>query len=365
MAIDRRAFLIGTGLILAPGAGIAALARDEGEAGAVVSACQKPDGSYAIVALTLDGRIVREIPLEARGHDIALHRPSGRTVAFARRPGTFALALDSRTRREPVLIGAPLGRYFCGHGVFSKDGRLLYATESNSETGQGLLGIYDVAAQYRRVGEMATHGIDPHEVILLADGRTLAVANGGIEESGRVKLNISTMDPSLCFIDADTGALKVEHHLPPEIHKLSIRHLAVDKRVNVWFGGQWEGDLETSPELIGRASLDRPLSIIAPDAPRGVELRGYIGAVAISGDGETLAVAAPRAGRIVYVATATGAIAGETVLADGCGLAGIDNEDFIMSSGHGIVQREHKAQTKGAPATFPGFAFDNHLKLLG
>ena len=45
---------------------------------------------------------------------------------------------------------------------------------------------------------------DPHEAILLADGKTLAVANGGIEthiETGREKLNLDFMQPSLALVE--------------------------------------------------------------------------------------------------------------------------------------------------------------------
>ena len=50
------------------------------------------------------------------------------------------------------------------------------------------------SADFARVGEFPTHGVGPHELLLLGDGRTLAVANGGIEthpDFGRAKLNIA------------------------------------------------------------------------------------------------------------------------------------------------------------------------------
>ena len=164
--------------------------------------------------LSLDGNVLRELPLEGRGHDIALDRASGQAVVFARRPGSFALAFDIQDRREPVLFTTPANRHFYGHGVFSRDGRLLYATEHDNETRAGLIGVYDASGGYRRVGEVPSYGIGPHEVILLADGKTLAVANGGIEthiETGREKLNLDSMQPSLAFVDAGTGRLLSQH----------------------------------------------------------------------------------------------------------------------------------------------------------
>jgi hypothetical protein len=143
-----------------------------------------------------------------------------------RRPGSFALAFDIHDRREPVLFTTPANRHFYGHGVFSRDGRLLYATEHDNETRQGLIGVYNATAGFKRIGEMPTYGIGPHEVILLADGKTLAVANGGIEthiETGREKLNLDSMQPSLAFVDSTSGALIAQHKQSSELHKLSIR----------------------------------------------------------------------------------------------------------------------------------------------
>ncbi len=372
MAIDRRHFLIGSALTLASAsrafAGVLdATDEDLVEAGDLVAACRRPDGSYSVVILTLDGAIVREYPLKERGHDIALDSSSGQAVVFARRPGSFALAFDIHGRREPVLFTTPANRHFYGHGTFSQDGRLLYATEHDAETRQGLVGVYNATAGYRRIGELPTHGIGPHEMILLPDGKTFAVANGGIEthiETGREKLNLDTMMPSLAFIDSQTGELLAQHKQSIALHKLSIRHVAADAQGAVWFGCQWEGETAESPELVGCASLDKPLRIIEPDTPHGAALAGYIGAVAIDGAGRVLAASAPRAGRIVYIDTENGKLIGETQLMDSCGLTGLTKSAFVMSSGMGVVQSEEPDHTHLTMASFPGRAFDNHLRLI-
>ena len=372
MAIDRRHFLIGSALVLASAsrsfAGVLDMADDEAvQAGDLIAACRRPDGSYSVVILTLDGAILREYPLKERGHDIALDRPSGQAVVFARRPGSFALAFDIHGRREPQLFTTPANRHFYGHGVFSHDGRLLYATEHDAETRQGILGVYNATAGYRRIGEMPTYGIGPHEVILLKDGKTFAVANGGIEthiETGRDKLNVDTMMPSLAFIDCEAGTLLAQHTQSSSLHKLSIRHIAADVQGKVWFGCQWEGEAADTPELVGCAGMDKQLRIMEPDIPRGVSLAGYIGAVALDGAGRILAASAPRAGRIIYVDTEKGKIVGDTQLMDGCGLTGLAKSGFALSSGMGVLQSEEPDHTHLTVASFPGRAFDNHLRLI-
>lgn len=375
MAIDRRHFLIGTTLTMASAAGTRAFAGmlddDSGSplaAGDLVAACRRPDGGYSVVVLSLDGTIVRELPLQGRGHDIALDKRSGQAVVFARRPGSFALAFDLHDRREPVLFTTPANRHFYGHGVFARDGRLLYATEHDNDTRDGLIGVYDASGGYRRIGEFPTYGIGPHEVILLADGKTLAIANGGIEthiETGREKLNLSSMQPSLAFIDSTSGKLLSQHMQGASLHKLSIRHLAQDAGGAVWFGCQWEGAEAETPELVGCAGLDQPLRIVEPARPMGAELAGYIGAVAVSGDGRIIAASAPRAGRIIYVDSERAAIIGETLLMDGCGVTGAPRSGFAMSSGMGVLQTDQPDHTHLVTTTFPGRAFDNHLRIIG
>ncbi len=376
MAIDRRNFLVGTAMTLASAHASQAFAGvlDEEQfgitSGDLIAACRRPDGTYSVVILSVDGTILRELPLEGRGHDIALYQAGGEAVVFARRPGSFALAFDIHGRREPVLFTTPANRHFYGHGTFSRDGRLLYATEHDNDTRAGLIGVYDASGGYRRIGEFPTYGIGPHEAILMADGNTLAVANGGIEThiepgmTGREKLNVETMQPSLAFIDVRSGRLISQHMQSKGLHKLSVRHLAQDASGAIWFGCQWEGAAFDTPELIGCAGIDTPLRIIEPADPMGAKLAGYIGSVAISGDGRLIAASAPRAGRIVYVDTERRAIVGETLLMDSCAIIAASENRFAMTSGMGIVQVDAPDHTHLATMTFPGRSFDNHVRMI-
>lgn len=363
MAIDRRQFLVGS--LVALGSARQALAgAPTAETAVYATACHQPDGSYAVLLVGEDGRILRDIPLSARGHDIAIDRINRRAVVFARRPGYFAAAFDLDGRAEPTVFAPEEGRHFYGHGAFSRDGRLIYTSEHNIDTGDGVIGIYDTAG-FRRVGELPSYGIGPHEAILLADGKTLAIANGGFGSdpaTGRESVDLTGMEPTLAFVDVESGQLKAKHGLAPEINMLSLRHLAADARGNVWFGGQWQGGLEDSPELIGCAALDRPIKILEPATPLGVALKGYIGSVATSADGRFLAASAPRAGKIVYADTETGKIVHEVEIEDGCGIAASGDRTFAMSSGKGLVRIEHAGDAAPSEFTFAGTEFDNHLR---
>lgn len=364
MAIDRRDFLIGS-VIAVGAAGGHAFARDTTPA-AFASACRRANGSYAIVLITASGRIVKEIAIAARAHDIAWSAVTGRAVAFARQPGEFAVAFEPGKDREPVLFAPPDNRCFFGHGVFSSDGRLLYTTENDIDLGLGCIGVYDAGAGFRRVGEFASGGVGPHELILLDDGETLAIANGGYETlpaTGRQAIDIAGMQPSLVFIDRRHGTVLARHDQPRELAALSIRHLAVDADGRVWFGCQWEGSPDAAPAVIGRASRDSAPLLIQAEAASGAALKGYVGSLAMSRDGRTLAASAPRAARIVYIDVASGRLSSETRLADGCGIAA-SGDGFTISSGHGRLI-SHQSETGDLTLSVAdGMALDNHLRAL-
>jgi hypothetical protein len=369
MAIDRRQFLIGSVVSLA--AAGEAWASAEGLATAsprlYASGARLADGTYAVLVVADDGRILREIPMSARGHDIAVDRVARRAVIFARRPGSFALAFDVAGRRAPEVFAPPPDRHFYGHGVFSRDGRLVYATEHDIDTGEGVIGIYDATGSWRRVGEFPSYGVGPHEAILLSDGRTLAVANGGFGNdpaTGRESIGVADMQPNVAFVDLASGALKARHGVPAAINLLSLRHLAETPAGDIWFGAQWLGGLEDAPALLGRVGLERPIVLHETADPMGLALKGYIGAVAVSGDGRLLAASAPLAGRIVYLDTGTGRIAHEIAIKDSSGITtGAGAGEFAMSTGEGVVRIEDR-DGRARAREFPGTEFDNHLRRI-
>ena len=215
MEIERRAAL---GLLAGGIAGSLLPASVRSEAAApdaplYLSARAGTAGDDRASGFSADGARVFDLPLPGRGHSFAVHPDGSVAVHFARRPGRFALVLDLGQGTVARTVAAPDGRHFYGHGVFSPDARLLYATENDFVGERGVIGVYDAARGYARVGELPSHGIGPHEIALLSDGETLVVANGGIAthpDLPRVKLNLPTMAPSLCFVDRRSGALRRE-----------------------------------------------------------------------------------------------------------------------------------------------------------
>ena len=198
---------------------------------------------------------------------------------------------------------------------------MLVTTENDITRGQGVLGLYDAADGYRRIGELPAHGIGPHDIALLPDGRTLAVANGGIltlPESGRDKLNLDTMRPSLNLIELAGGRLLDERRLPDRLHRLSIRHLAqaeggADRRRPAMGGRARRAWCRWWPSTAAMAwsPLDAP-----PDAL--ATMAGYVGSVAFDRSGALLAASCPRGDRIAFWRVADGAFLRTVEIADAC-----------------------------------------------
>ncbi|WP_091579539.1 DUF1513 domain-containing protein [Mesorhizobium qingshengii] len=356
--MDRRDFLraAGAGFMaaMAPSAWAKTLAADAVFATAFV----KRDGSYGAAVLSEAGKVLHAIDLPDRGHDVTFDPVSKRSVVFARQPGTFAVVFDHTGRDAPLTIASITGRHFFGHGVFSTDGTLLYATENDFDSAAGVVGVYDARAKFNRIGEFPTYGMGPHELLLMGDGSTIAVANGGIEthpDYGRAELNIATMKPSYVLIDRVTGDLVEKHELPAALHQLSIRHMDTDQTGTVWFGCQYRGPGTDRPLLVGRAARGKDLQLL--DMPRDVltGFRNYIGSVAVNPVAGTVAVSSPEGNSLAVIDVASGKVVSTSALVEVCGVAP-DGTGFMATTGTGEI-----VAGSGATRSEPDYVWDNHM----
>ena len=352
----RRSFIAG---VLATGLAPRPTWADVGNP-AYLSAGMKPDGSHVLCGLTATGGISFERPLPARGHAAAAHPTRPDAVAFARRPGTYAIVVDCTNGRQKARLDARSGRHFYGHGTFSADGDLLFTTENDFENAKGVVGVWDVKSGYQRVGEFFSGGIGPHDIKMMPDGQTLVVANGGIEthpESGRTKLNIPTMRPNLSYLSLD-GTVLEQVELDKGLRRNSIRHLAVAKDGSVAFAMQWQGDLNDHPPVFGvhRRGHKPQLSVAPPDANR--KMLGYAGSIAVCEGEGTVAVTSPRGGVLQVFDLKGRTLRGQVELEDVCGIAP-RAKGFFATNGLGAVLVEAYRGRSGA--AWHDIRWDNHL----
>ncbi|MEQ8653382.1 MAG: DUF1513 domain-containing protein [Kiloniellales bacterium] len=293
-AIDRRYLLLAAlGLALPLGA-------EAARSPAVLAYCTRPERGAPELVLHTGADEIFRLALPGRGHGFAWDPVARRAVLFARRPGDWCLLFDPDRPESMRWITAAAGRHFYGHGCFSRDGALLYASENDFEAARGCIGVYEVASSYRRIGELESCGVGPHDLCMLPNGRLL-VANGGIEthpDYGRAKLNLSEMRSSLTILDRGTGQKLSDTRTPETWQKLSLRHLALDPRGRPWFAAQFEGQRYQPAPLAGW--LDPEQGLVFADEPQAQwrALEGYGASIACFG--ERVAVSFPRAQRLLF-----------------------------------------------------------------
>ncbi|MBY3223248.1 DUF1513 domain-containing protein [Rhizobium laguerreae] len=323
-AINRRSFVKAAGLgFLATLTPRSLMALERTDA-VYASGIRAADGSFAIATVTERGEIVDQVALPARAHGMAFSAATGKTVAFARRPGTYAMIVDPWNKGEPIVISSREDRHFYGHGAFSPDGRLLYASENDFDGNRGMIGLYDATDRFTRIGEFETYGIGPHDMTVSDDGRLLIVANGGIEthpDFGRTKLNLGEMQPSLALIDAATGALVEKHVLPAEWAELSTRHVDLDGEGRIWFACQYEGHRKDLPPLVGHFAKGEDLTFIDLPGETTRRLANYVGAIAVNRSEGLVGITSPKGGASVTIDARTGKMLAETSVPDAAGIA--------------------------------------------
>lgn len=323
-----------------------------------LAAAREEDGHFALFGLDAEGGVTFRVPLPARGHAGAGHPTRTEAVAFARRPGTFALVLDCGIGAARHWLAPPEGRQFNGHGVFAEGGALLLTSEQRVEDSAGMIGVWDAEAGYRRIGEYPTGGIGPHDLRLTPDGATLIVANGGIatDATDRTKLNVPTMRPNLTYQTVD-GAILDQVELEPDLRKNSIRHLAVRNDGLVGFAMQWEGEDGAAPPLLGLHRQGQAALLAKAPLADELAMQGYAGSIAFSGDGQEIAITSPRGGRL-HRFSADGDFLGSVSRTDVCGLAA-RADGYLASDGLGGLIAV--APNGTSPLARIDCAWDNHI----
>ena len=337
--------------------------------GVLVSASDDLDGRHFVTASDMTGRPLFSIEVETRCHGIVLDpsRPH-RAIVIARRPGVLAYDVDLASGTIARRLRSADDRHFYGHGVFSRDGSLLFTSENDIPRSEGVVTVRD-GRDLRVVGELRTRGIGPHEILLLPDGHTLVVANGGLvsdlaDGTRRRDLNIPSMDPSLVHLDVRDGRLLAQAR--PDDHFASVRHLAAAADGTVAVAMQYEGPETTPYPVIGfHRGGDR---IVAGEAPRDVLVRmtRYSASVCVAPNG-VAAATCPRGDLVVLFDVASGRLVGTHEIRDAGGVAvAPGGRAFVVTTGLGEVHflDTERLERLREAARRPDVRWDNHAVAL-
>ncbi|WP_174855870.1 DUF1513 domain-containing protein [Vibrio atypicus] len=312
-------------------------------------------GRYSAVVADEFGMPIRQLPLPERGHGVATNKALNHAVAFARRPGTFFVVFDYLTGENIKVSLASAKRHYYGHGVYSNDGQWLYATEGERGTSRGVIGVYDVQANYEKVAEFTGFGLGPHEVIVMPDD-ALVIGVGGVHTNGRKPLNLSSMAPSLSYLDSN-GELIEQVGLAD--HHLSIRHLAHDGNKTVLCGQQYRGEPDEYPSLLAMHTQGGKLLPLRAEPEQWARFNHYIASIAATN--EWILATSPRGNCYGIWSKETGELVELSPLPDASGVVSHDGF-FRVSSGAGAVITQYSPSHKRTIQS--GVQWDNHWSVI-
>lgn len=358
MVIDRRSILIS----LLAGAFAPRLAV-AGARQLYVSCRLDGTGAAAVSCFDSAGAELFSTALPSRGHDLVQRPGSNEVAVFARRPGNWMLVADVASGTVITSVAPAVDRRFCGHGVYTADGHLLLVTENNESSFEGIIGIYDAADGYRRVGEFLSGGVGPHDITLCPDGTTAVIANGGLRTdavTGRDMLVEGDAPPGLVRADIASGKIRDRFGLPSGLRKLSIRHLAAREDGTIAFGCQHQGSAEDMPPLAGLLSPGGRLTLLESPEEELARMKNYVGSVSFNRDGSLLAATSPHGNQVMLWSGADGRFVTSIAKTDVCGVAPLD-DGFIASSGNSGIE---PLGVSGGKPVLLGFIWDNHLLRL-
>jgi len=333
-----------------------------------LSASDDLDGRHFITASDAAGKRKFSVEVAARCHGVVLDpvRPD-RAIVLARRPGTVAYDLDLASGTIRREIHSAEDRQFYGHAAFSRDGSVLFTSENDIPQSQGVIAVRD-AQDLRVLHELRSYGVGPHEILLLADGRTLVVANGGLvtdlaDGTRRRDLNIPDMDPSLVYLDVRDGRLLAL--VRPDDHFASVRHIAAAPDGTVAVAMQYEGP-ETNPyPVVGFHRGDE--HIRAGAAPREllVQMKRYSASVCVA-PGGVAAATCPRGDVVVFFDAASGELLRSHEIRDAGGVAvGAAGDEFLVTTGLGEIHRiDGRTLERRVAAQDAATRWDNHAVAL-
>ncbi|TCS43100.1 DUF1513 domain-containing protein [Reinekea marinisedimentorum] len=289
MAINRRTFI--QGLAIA-GTGFLpltrAMASESEKGGYIIGACRLTGDSYGVSCINLAGELQWQLPLPARGHEVALHPNLPIGVAVARRPERFIVLFDSNNGELLQTIELEEQLKLNGHSVWLNNELILSGSDRASSEMRLL--AFQLDTNSRRLSRTMTHHYDllgPHQMVL--DGENLWLAIGGLHTDGRKVLNKETLQSSLVLVDAQTRQLKLKVDAP--VPNLSLRHLSVSNSAEVYIAGQYQLATENAPALLFKLAGDQLIPFSMPDSfwPK---VDGYIGSIACTES--TVVATSPR-----------------------------------------------------------------------
>jgi len=331
------------------------------------SACNDSSGQHFVAGWPIhDPNKGFKVAVPLRAHDSIVHPLRSQVLFFSRRPGSDIYCIDYQSGRLVRTMRAKTGHHFYGHGCFSADGNYLFTSEnpyhrSRIKGSEGVIGIYD-STDYKRIGEIPSGGIGPHQLKMMPNQDILVVANGGIfthPALPREKLNLDSMQSSLAYID--TKSQKVIDCYYPQDPQMSIRHLDCGDQNQVVMGVQYQGPaFESRPLVLSHKGEDQLQAMLAGESIWRSQAQ-YIASVAIDQQSEMALTSAPRGGVVDCWDLKRGEHKQQFKIRDAAGLSfNPQQKNFVISNGRGQILQWSTGNSLQVLQR-DVFQWDNHL----
>lgn len=265
--------------------------------GTVVGGGQSADGEFFVGINDLDspaaaGAFIDGIGFLGHGFTPRIDNPQ--VVIVTEKHGKGCCEIDLKTRRILRRVTTVPQREFYGHSAFSPDGKLWYCTEaivqSKEDYYKGVLAVRDADSMELTDENFPTHGTAPHDCILIDDGATLVITNGG----GPIH---DAADPAnVAYVDVKTG--EARRILKFKSEKVNAGHITMSSKGElVCVSAPREGIGSTSEDYRGAISFYHPDrdEFITADDPIRAKMHG-----------ETLSVAFDERTRVVAATNPSG-----------------------------------------------------------
>jgi hypothetical protein len=231
---------------------------------------QQGDRHYVVAVIDLDADEPTPslIPVTFLGHGVAFNPADPTKAAVFEKKGPGACYVDLATGELISTISTPAHRHFYGHGIYSADHSLLYATESLlNEHRRGVLTVRD-AKTFEELGTLPTFGTSPHDCLLIDDGKTMVVANGGGDLKGGAR-------PCVTYVDIEHEKLLEKVEL--KAGRFNAGHLAISSAGDLVVVSAPRDGLSANVPKLGAISLKpkgKPLATVTKPQKVAAAMKG-------------------------------------------------------------------------------------------
>lgn len=332
----------------------------------LLSSVTDSQGRNYLAALNEIGEIYYQLPIPERAHDSLFNSIKNEAIYFGRSPSQSIYVVNVTDKKITTVIKSAANRHFYGHGVIDKTNSYLFVVEKNVLTNKGCIGVYDVNDRYKRIDQIDSYGVGPHQISLLSDNKTIVVANGGLlKDSNKNIINHDSFQSSLAYINSVNGEL-IDRY-PSEFSGNSLRHLTVDNDDQVFIGAQSYSD-NINPLIFSHGGEDQLTPFVTEEYIWQIH-KNYTASLTVFNN--QLIVSSPRGGVLTFWDTKEKRFLSKHNFIDVAGLSMQSNSDvssLFVTTGQGRVMSINMTTdsvSKSASHSYylKDIAWDNHLSL--